>query len=304
MPHRIDEELKAKGFDPNQIREQIKGHIQNSFGGSIQNYADAIKSKPVDQLSDPRAAEALRMLSPNLFGEQSGQLGANARDPGKMMFSFGQTAPMAQDSGMHPNAIAMINAIGQHQQANPFTLPVAPGTKMRWQINDEEAQRAQAAIEALQKQQFDYGRERDALADSRWEQEFSANEAYRAAQLAKGSGGADPTTDPFSEAMYSVDWAIESNPQMSLHELHQQIAGNRQLIEDGVNIEKLLDYLNQKYYSFHYNKALEAVRGGPKWDYGQDLSKLGYDPLTYTKALEKNKPQPTKEDPFAANRPQ
>ena len=300
MPHRIDEELKAKGFDPNQIREQIKGHIQNSFGGNIQNYADAIKSKPADKLDDPRAAEALRMLSPNLFGEQSGQLGANAQDPNKMMFSFGQTAPMAQDSGMNPNAIAMINAIGQHQQANPFTLPVAPGTKMRWQINDEEAQRAQAAIEALQQEQFSYGRDRDIIADERYQQEWD----YKVRQDAIANALRAKKADPFSEAMYSVDWAIESNPQMSLHELHQQIAGNRQLIEDKVDTAKLLDYVNQKYYSFHYNKALEAVRGGPKWDYGQDLRKLGYDPSTYTKALEKNKPQPTKEDPLKVGWPQ
>lgn len=293
MANRIDEQLRAKGFNPEQIKQQVKGHIQNSFGGNMQNYVDAIRTKP--QLSDPQAAAAMRVLAPQMFGDQ---LGAHPEHPGKMAFDFGQTAPI-QAPGMHPAALNMLNAIGAHQAANPFTLPIPPGTKMRWQVNDEEAMRAQAAQEALANEKWDWQKEQAELDRQAREREFGANEAYRQArlaleQMAKTAGavpagpeglipGGSYRTDTQTERdrIYASEAGqgfinnLKANPQITLAEWKANVLSRKpQLIHEGINIDEFMSFIEEQYVLYHLMEAQNRVGKNVKpWEYGADLQK-------------------------------
>ena len=288
----MDDKLKAAGYDPEQAWSQINKHVQGSFGGNLQSYVDAIKSKPPDKLSDPQAAAALQALSPALFGQG---IGADPQRPGVMSFNFGQTAPVPQGA-MNPRAAAMLNAIGQHQQANPFTIPVAPGTKARWQVQDEEAKRAQAALEALTGEKWDYQKERDALADLRYDQERADTQAYRSAQLAAsrvGSGGGaampgvyeDRTATiterdriPLSDAGRRMIEDIRSNPDISLGQWKAVVQGDSEirseLMRQGIDVNDFLSFIDEQYTLYHLMEAQSRVgKDAMPWEYGQDLQK-------------------------------
>jgi hypothetical protein len=261
LPNRIDDDLRAKGFDPNQIREQINKHVQGTFG-SLENYASAIQSKPPDKLSDPQAAAALQALSPALFGQG---IGADPQRPGVMSFDFGQTAAVPQGA-MDPRAADMLNAIGQHQQANPFTIPVAPGTKARWQINDEEAMRAQQAAEALAGEKWDWQKQQAELDRQMQEREFAAQQAYRNAQLAAsragGAGGAAAT--PLAGAtkyQYAIQNAIDTGE--SLENIVKDIKGAvPEMLNEKINPSDVMRYAVEQ-----FGQRYEGQRVQP----GQDM---------------------------------
>lgn len=251
MPHRIDEDLRTKGFDPEQIKRQIKGHIENTFGGNVQSYAKAIESKKPEQLTDPRAAEALRMLAPGMFKGAPKPPGHDPQRPGVMSFNFGHTAPLQQGSGIHPSALAALNAIGSYQQANPFTLPVAPGTKMRWQLQDEEAMRAQAAAEALRQEQWgleqekwDWQKQQADLDRQLAERKFAADQAYRNAQLAAAAKTQASQGTPWG----NVDLLISMGASLDdVLEYVNNPANYASYKSSGVTLEQMQDYAMSKY---------------------------------------------------------
>lgn len=274
-PQRINEILAAKGLNPEDVRQKIQQHVQNVFG-SPQGYAQAIMSKPQEQLSDPQTAEAFRAIAPALFGEGAKPLGYDPNRPGVMSFNFGQTAPVPAGANMHPSARAALDAIGQYQQANPLTIPVAPGTKPRWQLQDEETMRAQAARESLEQEKWDWQREQTEREFAYRQQQDAIANALAQLKASAGSGsgaggvmgmynqlGTQTERQNMATANYQriVQNAIaEGN---SLDKIAKDIVdASADMQADGVNPADLL-----RFAVGHF----EQQYGGQKWQPGQDV---------------------------------
>jgi len=242
-PQQIDELLRSKGLNPEDVRSRINQHIQSTFG-TPERYAQAIMSKQQGQLSDPQTAEAFRAIAPALFGEGPKPLGYDPNRPGVMSFNFGQTAPVPAGANMHPSARAALDAIGQYQQANPFTIPVAPGTKARWQLQDEEAMRAQAAQEAMAQEKWDWEKDMTERQFAyRQQQDAIANALAQLKASAGGAGGYGPET-PWGaiDALVSAGASLDDIMEYVDHPYN--LASYKQY---GVTVDAMRDYAQSKY---------------------------------------------------------
>ena len=238
-PQQIDELLRSKGLNPEDVRSRINQHIQSTFG-TPERYAQAIMSKQQGQLSDPQTAEAFRAIAPALFGEGPKPLGYDPNRPGVMSFNFGQTAPVPAGANMHPSARAALDAIGQYQQANPFTIPVAPGTKARWQLQDEEAMRAQAAQEAMAQEKWDWEKDMTERQFAYRQQQDAIANAL--AQLkAAGAGGAEQIT-PWGEVDKLINLGADLDTVMKYVQVNQG-----EYKKFNTSLKEMQDYAREQY---------------------------------------------------------
>ena len=175
MPSRIDEQLRAKGYDPDAIRESMRRYIgEGRAFASPGEYQEAIHQKQAEgiPLDDPYTAQAFQeAIAPSMKPASTTEF----------HFSGG---PIPNVEGLRPEAHDMLNMVMEHQRANPISLPVSPGTPTRWQIQDEEAMRAQAEAERMTQEKWEYGQERDLIADERWQMQWDREEQWRREDLA------------------------------------------------------------------------------------------------------------------------
>ncbi len=177
----------------------------------------------------------------------------------------------------------MLQAILDYQNASPFVLPYAPGTPTQRRIEAEEAARQFDISQDLAEREFAYKQQQNAIAN--------------ALAWARLNAQTIPKVNELEEALYSVDFAIENNPSKTLSEIINSInAQSRNLIAHGVDPEQVKQYAMEKYYNYHYNRAVDAVRSGTTWDYGKDIADMPwltdkYNPFKY---LEQQ--GPTKQD--------
>ena len=265
MPSNIDSKLRAQGYNPDEIKESLNRYIgEGRAFSSPQEYAGAVqeKRKAGETLDDPKTAEAFQTIAPSYFGEER-------RSPAMQTeFDFAPAAEVPDMPGAPEGATDILNAVIQQQQASPMTLPVAPGTPTRWQLQDAEAERQFDEQQALQQEQLDWDRER-------WKREFEyqqeqdaiANQLARARATSGGTAGgttggtvgglagADPFGSPFHEGgtqgerqalaegayMDEVTLAIEEGTPFD--EIMRNIEDlSPQMVRDGADPERIMKY--------------------------------------------------------------
>ena len=177
MNEKLRAKLAERGVNPEQFMQKLSQYVgsQGQAFKTPQEYGQAIQQKKAagQTLSDPETARIFESLT------------APQRQTTTIPFPFGTFTPPKGVPGSN-----LMQAVLQHQQANPITIPYAPGTPTLATRQAEEAMRAQAAQEAFQREQFDW--EKDMK-----ERQFAADQAYRNAQLAlsmlKSGGGGTGT---------------------------------------------------------------------------------------------------------------
>jgi len=226
MPSRIDEKLRAKGYNPDEIKASLNRYIgEGKAFGSPEKYKRAIKDKEAagESLQDPVTAQAFQQAVAPEMGPRSTE------------FNFGGGA-MPQVEGIQPKAQEMLGAAMQYQQDHPISLPVAPGTPTRWQTQDalaEEQWRKQwARDEERYQQEWDYMVQQD---------EISNQLAW--AQLNQQSAGTSGVTDgmdfqPMEEVRKIVDMGGDPDDVQSYI---WELQGYGILDEIGIDPEVLLN---------------------------------------------------------------
>jgi hypothetical protein len=269
MSEKLKTKLKEKGIDPERFIGTLSRYIgtgSQAFS-SPQEYAQTIREKQLkgEPLQDPETARQFQSLLPGA-----------AQGPGQTTFQF----PMAGSPGQLPvmpaampeAAQSLINMVMRHQQAQPISIPYAPGTPTLATKQAEEAARQFDIVQDLQ------------------ERQFAADEAYRQAQIALsrasaaargggggGGGGGGTLTERdriyLSEAGQGLIQTIRRNPHLTLSELRANIKSRQpELLHKGISPEAFLDFADEQYYLYHFLEA--ASRAGKDvepWQYGQDI---------------------------------
>ena len=174
-----EERLRAKGYDPAEIRSKLQNYIgpEKAFADT-REYARTVRDKQAagEELQDPHTAAAMQAITPSHYGETETKL------------DFGTPREFAGQ--LTPGATGLVNAILEHRHQHPTTLPIEPGAKsypmMRDEVTDEQWQ-------------MTWDRDQE-----RWEWETDFKDRQLAQQLAiagmsRSGGVAAPTQAPGSD---------------------------------------------------------------------------------------------------------
>jgi len=269
----VNEKLRAKlaerGVDPEQFMQKLSQYVgsQGQAFATPQEYGQAIQQKKAagQTLSDPETARIFESLT------------APQRQTTTIPFPFGTFTPPKGVPGSN-----LMQAVLQHQQANPITIPYAPGTPTLATRQAEEAMRAQQAQEAFQREKFDW--EKDMT-----EREFAAQQAYQNAQLAlsrlKASGGGGSGAETGYDTPWgAVDTLIAAGASMDdVMEYVNHPANMASYKKHGVTLDQIRDYAQNKYQGMWQNVmgASTPPKGAAPADVSRGFRQLeSYAPMT------------------------
>ena len=243
MNEKLRAKLAERGVNPEQFMQKLSQYVgsQGQAFATPQEYGQAIRQKQAagQTLSDPETARIFESLT------------APQRQTTTIPFPFGTFTPPKGVPGSN-----LMQAVLQHQQANPITIPYAPGTPTLATRQAEEAMRAQQAQEAFQREKFDW--EKDMA-----EREFAAQQAYRNAQLAlsrlKASGGGGAETG-YDTPWGAIDTLISAGAGINdVMEYVNHPANVASYKKHGVTLEQMRNYARNKYQGMWQN-VMEPAR--------------------------------------------
>ncbi len=203
-----------------------------------------------------------------------------------------------EHEGVPSQSAALLSAVRQQTgTARKMYQPRMPGTpteaKRQYDVGIEQQElgrdweREQWDWETqLAREQWDWEKqmkEEQWAWDQKWQQKEydqkqSAINASSASSASSLPGGRDATLTErdrlyYSQAGRDLIRDIEENPSMPLEQFRVNALNQRPLlIEDGIELNEFLDFINEQYYLYHYGQAYQAVRDPDmSWPHGQDL---------------------------------
>ncbi len=256
LSENIKNKLRGMGVEPEQVMQQLGNYIgEGKAFATPQDYATGIQAKQAagQALTDPATAGAFRTMAPQMFGEEPQQQHT------EFHFPVGQIPAM----GIQPQARSMLEGLAQYQQANPFTIPYAPGTPT---IAQTEAERAAGQWDQTFEEgtrQFDLAHDLSLRQQEHREWLDRQNLALSRASAAAGSAGL-PTSGPESP-WGAIDMAIQAG--FDANELTAYVSDPRNIAtykQYGWNQEDALDYALGRFEQT-WSGIAEKERGLVHW---------------------------------------
>lgn len=185
MSSRIEEKLRAQGYDPEKIKASMRNYIgEGRAFATPQEYAATIQEKRAagEQLQDPVTARAFESIAPSHFGGP------------KTEFHFGG-GTIPDIPGLDPTVQSLLSAVSQYQADHPISIPFAPGTPTGWQLRDQEAIRQAEEAERQWAERMEFDRHKLGL-DEQFRRDQLAQQLALARMSRAGVGGAAPSISP------------------------------------------------------------------------------------------------------------
>lgn len=181
MSEKLRSKLVERGINPDTFMQNLSRYVGNEGQAfsNLEGYARAIQQKQNtgQPLQDPETARQFMSLFP--------QAGSGQQTQTTFQYPVNTGVALPRNT---PGA-SLMQAVLQYQRNNPITIPYAPGTPTQRRVEAEEAARQY-------EQNLLYQKERDALMDERWREQFEYQKqqdaianALRRAALRSGGGG-------------------------------------------------------------------------------------------------------------------